>query len=83
VTQECITHGVSASLSSCPVALGLKAAGFSRPKVFGGSMAFDKEGTDNDRVYVTHDKVGEFVGAFDNGLPVKPFNFYVTIKETK
>ena len=70
VTQEHIERGVVKDCDVCPVALAMQEAmEDDKVRVF-STYIETSEGN-----YITPESVGDFIDNFDEGLPVKPFEF--------
>ena len=77
VTQENINAGVRGASYSCPVALALKTlnSDVGLGKLGPGKYCFNHL-LPSVGVSPAPDSVSRFAQDFDNGFPVKPFNFY-------
>lgn len=76
VTAEDIAYGKVRSCRECPVALAIRRANPSADiYVDGYRIAID------DGRAVTPDIAREFIGAFDGGYPVEPFEFELKPRE--
>lgn len=75
VTQQHIDKGVRGSCSSDPIALAMRDAGLDRPWASPGHLAWREQFRD---YFVDPPKsVIDFMGDFDNGKDVEPFEFEV------
>ncbi|QDK02061.1 hypothetical protein SEA_GIBBLES_104 [Gordonia phage Gibbles] len=73
VTQEHIDNGKPYEICNCPIALALKDKDFNHVEVSTIGMTASK---DDELLYYTIPTVAkEFIKAFDDGQPVKPFTF--------
>lgn len=74
VTAEDIAFGRPCAAGNCPLARALSRA-------FGAdvSVSYTDWGFRQGESYSTPPRAAEFARDFDNGEPVKPFSFYVTL----
>jgi hypothetical protein len=80
VTQECIDNGVKDKCRECPVAQALIKAGFDTPEVYSDKIQY---WVNNDHVsaWACTEEVTDFIELYDDGNPVKPFEFEMTIDD--
>jgi hypothetical protein len=76
VTQQHIDKGRGGSCTSCPVALALNDAGFTRAWVSPSTLRSNwRNGGSIREFFPVPDSVLVFINRFDAGLPVDPFSF--------
>lgn len=79
VTQEHIGNGVPGSCDFCPIALAIVSTLGYRPhglEVSGNYIEMEGE-----RPRATSAAMKEFIDAFDDGLPVQPFEFELVVPD--
>ena len=87
VTAEDIASGVAQKCEHCPIAIALRRAAGSARAYVDGSDIFVSPVFDGDEPSDIWNEAGEcpqsvteFVNAFDDGKPVKPFTFTVELR---
>lgn len=78
VSKEDIKNGIRRSTTSCPIALALPRYGFATPWVGFSGVRYGVSGPRS--FFPLPESACTFVSRFDDGKPVKPFNFYLTLK---
>jgi len=77
VTQEHIDSGEPANASVCPIALAIREKlNLNSVKVFPSSVRLDSHPS-----YPLPRSAQRFIVRFDQGYPVKPFNFVLEIRK--
>ncbi len=82
VTKEDIEWGRRRQSTQCPVALACQRAGYLHPSV--GTTSLSLRCPEDPSQYMTaklSSRVAAMVARFDNGRKIKPFSFYLTLRE--